>query len=135
MPGTLYLPVGETFRARAHVGQRREGLNKRGGGIVDKEMVEMFLAFTAGMTAIGCSTGIIITFIRRRSKQPLPPVEVTKRLDDVLERLARLENGIDATAVEVERISEAQRFTARVLAERSAAPSLSDRPRGYTTPH
>ncbi len=93
------------------------------------------MVFIAGMTGMGCLTGIIVTFIRRRSKQPLPPVEVTKRLDDVLERLARLENGIDATAVEVERISEAQRFTARVLAERSAAPSLSDRPRGYTTPH
>jgi hypothetical protein len=102
---------------------------------VDKEIVELFMVFIAGMTAIGCFTGIVITFIRRRSKQPLPPLEVTKRLDDVLDRLARLENGIDATAVEVERISEAQRFTARVLAERSAAPSLSDRPRGYTTPH
>lgn len=102
---------------------------------MDKEMVEMFLAFIAGMTAIGCLTGIIITFIRRRSKQPLPPLEVTKRLDDVLERLARLENGIDATAVEVERISEAQRFTARVLAERSVTSALPDRPRGYTTPH
>jgi len=102
---------------------------------VDKEIVELFMVFIAGMTGMGCLTGIIVTFIRRRSKQPLPPVEVTKRLDDVLERLARLENGIDATAVEVERISEAQRFTARVLAERSAAPSLSDRPRGYTTPH
>jgi len=102
---------------------------------VDKEIVELFMVFIAGMTGMGCLTGIIVTFIRRRSKQPLPPVEVTKRLDDVLERLARLENGIDATAVEVERISEAQRFTARVLAERSAAPALSDRPRGYTTPH
>ena len=102
---------------------------------MDKEIVEMFMVFIAGMTGMGCLTGIIVTFIRRRSKQPLPPLEVTKRLDDVLERLARLENGIDATAVEVERISEAQRFTARVLAERSAAPSLSDRPRGYTTPH
>lgn len=102
---------------------------------MDKEMVEMFLTFIAGMTAIGCLTGIIITYLRRRSKQPLPPEEVTRRLDDVLERLARLENGVDSTAVEVERISEAQRFTARVLAERSGAPSLSDRPRGYTTPH
>ena len=102
---------------------------------MDKEIVEMFMVFIAGMTAIGCFTGIVITFIRRRSKQPLPALEVTTRLDDVLGRLGRLENGIDATAVEVERISEAQRFTARVLAERSGAPSLSDRPRGYTTPH
>jgi len=66
---------------------------------VDKEMVEMFLAFTAGMTGMGCLTGVIVTFIRRRTKQPLPPVEVTRRLDEVLERLARLENGVDSTAV------------------------------------
>lgn len=102
---------------------------------MDKEIVEMFMAFTAGMTAIGCVTGIIITFIRRRTKQTLPPLEVTRRLDEVLERLARLENGVETTAVEVERISEAQRFTARVLADRSAAPSLAEKPRGYTTPH
>lgn len=102
---------------------------------MDKEMVEMFLAFTAGMTGMGCLTGVIVTFIRRRTKQPLPPVEVTRRLDEVLERLARLENGVDSTAVEVERISEAQRFTARVLADRSGSASLPDKPRGYTTPH
>jgi len=132
VPSTLYVPVGETRNARTNV--RRE-IEAQPGDTVDKEIVELFMVFIAGMTGMGCLTGIIVTFIRRRSKQPLPPVEVTKRLDDVLERLARLENGIDATAVEVERISEAQRFTARVLAERSAAPALSDRPRGYTTPH
>ena len=33
-------------------------------------------------------------------------------------RLARLEQAIDAVAVEVERIAESQRFTAKVLAER-----------------
>ena len=103
---------------------------------MDKEMVAMFLAFVAGMTGMGCLTGIIVTFIRRRTKQSLPPAEVTSRLDEIADRLARLENGVDATAVEVERISEAQRFTARVLAERSVAPSpLTDRPRGSTTPH
>ncbi len=132
MSGTFGVPVGETCNASTNVGREVEA---QPGDTVDKEIVEMFMVFIAGMTGMGCLTGIIVTFIRRRSKQPLPPVEVTKRLDDVLERLARLENGIDATAVEVERISEAQRFTARVLAERSAAPSLSDRPRGYTTPH
>jgi len=129
------LPVGETCGAQTNVGRRRNALNEREGGIVDRDMVETFLAFIAGMTAMGCCTGIIVMLIRRRTKQPLPPVEVTRRLDEVLERLARLENGVDSTAVEVERISEAQRFTARVLADRSAAQSLPDKPRGYTTPH
>jgi hypothetical protein len=39
-------------------------------------------------------------------------------------------------AVEVERISEAQRFTARVLAERTSGAALSDKSRsGSVTPH
>ena len=36
---------------------------------------------------------------------------------EVLEQLARMEHAIEATAVEVERISEAQRFTTRLLTE------------------
>ncbi|HPV77887.1 MAG TPA: hypothetical protein PLX31_23525, partial [Gemmatimonadaceae bacterium] len=39
------------------------------------------------------------------------------QLDD---RLARMEQAIDSMAIEVERISEGQRFTARLLAERPA---------------
>jgi hypothetical protein len=48
-------------------------------------------------------------------------------------------NAVDSIAVEVERISEAQRFTARVLAERAdAAPStprISGTPERVITPH
>ena len=42
------------------------------------------------------------------------PLEVTARLE-------RMEQAIDSIAVEVERISEGQRFTTKLLAERSAA--------------
>ena len=38
---------------------------------------------------------------------------------DLTQRLSRMEAGIDATAVEVERISEGQRFTTRLLSERA----------------
>ena len=49
---------------------------------------------------------------------------VPRRLDALEERLYRLEQAIDSVAVEVERGSEAQRFTAKLLAERlEAAPS------------
>lgn len=37
---------------------------------------------------------------------------------DLTDRLSRMEAGIDAMAVEVERISEGQRFTTRLLSER-----------------
>jgi hypothetical protein len=39
-------------------------------------------------------------------------------------RLERMEQAIDAIAVEVERISEGQRFTTRLLSERLKEPAL-----------
>ena len=39
------------------------------------------------------------------------------------ERLQRIEQAIDAMAIEIERISEGQRFTTRLLAERANAPA------------
>ena len=41
-------------------------------------------------------------------------------LAKIEERLGRLEAGVDSIAVEVERISEGQRFTTKLLAERTA---------------
>lgn len=40
------------------------------------------------------------------------------------QRIARIEQAVDAIAVEVERISEGQRFTTRLLAERVPAQPL-----------
>ena len=43
-------------------------------------------------------------------------------------RMARIENAIESVAVEVERISEGQRFTSRMLSEGAAVPvSVADR--------
>ena len=50
--------------------------------------------------------------IEGHAQQPRVPSEVSARLE-------RMEQSIDAIAVEIERVSEAQRFTARLLAEQS----------------
>lgn len=47
----------------------------------------------------------------REAKTPRIP-------QDVSDRLGRMEQAIDAMAVEIERISEGQRFTTKLLAER-----------------
>jgi hypothetical protein len=50
------------------------------------------------------------------------PKEAAPRNDDVIApRLDRLEQAVDAIAIEIERISEGQRFVTRVLAERPAS--------------
>ena len=49
------------------------------------------------------------------------PKDTAPRLDDVVvPRLDRLEQAVDAIAIEIERISESQRFVTRVLVERPA---------------
>lgn len=55
--------------------------------------------------------------------------EITARTpalpSDLVARLERIEQGIDAMSTEVERISEGQRFTTKLLSEgRNAAPAL-----------
>jgi hypothetical protein len=51
------------------------------------------------------------------------------------ERLERIEVAVDATAIEVERISEANRFMAKLLSDRVAAVSTASRPERVITPH
>jgi hypothetical protein len=50
-------------------------------------------------------------------------------------RLDRIESAVESTAIEVERISEANRFMAKLLADRAGATSLPSRPERVITPH
>ncbi|MFL5480134.1 MAG: hypothetical protein ACJ79X_14050 [Gemmatimonadaceae bacterium] len=77
------------------------------------------MAGGVGVFAVG---SILLFFLRRRWKRRSSPA-----LRDATEpaRLERLEMGIEAIAIEVERISEGQRFVTRLLAE--AQPALTPR--------
>ena len=50
-----------------------------------------------------------------------------RRLEALEQRLARIENAVETVAVEIERISEGQRFTTRLLKERGQAVSERSR--------
>lgn len=47
--------------------------------------------------------------------------------DQVEERLNQLQQSVDSIAIEVERIAEAQRFSAKLLAERREGAALEQR--------
>ncbi len=53
--------------------------------------------------------------LENESKRPAVPADVSNRLE-------RMEQSIDAIAVEVERISEGQRFTTKLLSESTNTP-------------
>ena len=56
-------------------------------------------------------------------------------INGVEDRLERIEAAVESTAIEVERISEANRFMARLLADRAGAAILPSPPERVTTPH
>jgi hypothetical protein len=58
----------------------------------------------------------------KRSSRPAPPPAV---FTEAAQRLERLESAVDAIAIEVERISEGQRFVTKLLSEAQPAPMLA----------
>jgi hypothetical protein len=71
--------------------------------------------FVGGFSALGLAI-FAGFFLRRRwrRQRPAPRGEIAA---DTSPRLERLEHGMDAIAVEIERISEGQRFVTRLLSE------------------
>lgn len=106
--------------------------------IVPLQLIEESFVFTGIIVGMGCVTGIIMEWMKYRGKNGPAGKEAMNRLDEIAERLARLDTSMDAVSIEVERISEAQRFTSKLLAERGAqspAPIERGRVPGSTTPH
>lgn len=77
-------------------------------------VVPIVMFVTAGVTVI--LTPLTMALARRMDRQV--PKEVP---DHVNARLERMEHAIDAIAEQVERVAEGQRFTTRLLSERTAA--------------
>lgn len=73
--------------------------------------------FTTIVLVIGVP--LVRSYVRRREAQP----PASTLLSD--QRLARMESAIESMAIEIERISEGQRFVTKLLAERErSAPAL-----------
>jgi len=75
------------------------------------------IIFVSSIPIIAIGYPLVRAFARRIEAKPLAPSVPP----DVALRLERMEQAIDAIAVEVERISEGQRFTTKLLAERVPA--------------
>lgn len=93
------------------------------------EMIGLFvpLGFFAMVVAIVVGRPMIkayATRVENESKRPQIPAEVATRLE-------RIEQAVDAIAVEVERISEGQRFTTKLLSETRGGAL----PAGHALPH
>jgi hypothetical protein len=81
--------------------------------------------FVGGFSALGVAA-VLFFFVRRRWKRRA--ARVTAQVGgDSAPRLERLEHGMDAIALEIERISEGQRFVTRLLSESQSPFGQSQR--------
>ena len=79
-----------------------------------------------GLATIISSTIVILYGIRAWSVRGRAKgaAEIPRQVD---QRLKRIEQAVDAIAIEVERISEGQRFTTKLLSDRAGEPQSSRR--------
>jgi hypothetical protein len=80
---------------------------------VPGEMIPIVLFIMSGFTAVGYP--LARAYAKRLERGPMHPTIPS----DVNARLERMEQALDSIAIEVERISEGQRFTTKLLAERN----------------
>jgi hypothetical protein len=125
---TITYPDGKGGMGRIVVGERGITINGQPmtamdfrnavpTGVVD-------IVQTAGATLAICVVGFPLArafgrWLDRRGNAPRIPAEV-------MTRLASIENAVETVAVEVERISEGQRFTTKLLNERANANAARD---------
>ena len=76
------------------------------------------IIFVSSIPIIAIGYPLAKAFAERIARRPYEPSIPS----DVVLRLERMEQSIDAIAIEVERISEGQRFTTKLLADRVPAP-------------
>lgn len=80
------------------------------------------LAGMAMIVTISLGIPMIRIWAKRLEREGLAP----RQPSDISQRLERIENAIETMAVEVERISEGQRFTTKLLAERADGASAGN---------
>ncbi|HEY7895872.1 MAG TPA: hypothetical protein VIC24_13315 [Gemmatimonadaceae bacterium] len=96
-----------------------------------ESMLQDVLTFLFGMGCLYALTRCLIAFFGR--KRPIAPAEDRAALEG---RLARIEQIVEATSIEVERVTESQRFLVNVYAQRPADPASLPKPGvRVTTPH
>ena len=88
-------------------------------GLGSGQVLALSIVFTVcvlGPLAIGFARTLF-----KRASRPAPPPMV---FNEMAQRLERVEGSVDAIALEIERISEGQRFVTKLLSESQPAPML-----------
>jgi Na+-transporting methylmalonyl-CoA/oxaloacetate decarboxylase gamma subunit len=84
---------------------------------MDPDVISFAVVSTVIVALLGVVAVMGVWVVRALKKKSAPP-EISNRLE-IEARFDQIQQAVDAIAVEVERITEAQRFSAKLLAEQS----------------
>lgn len=90
---------------------------------VPERAQEVAFAFLFTIAAIFIGTPLARAFARRMDRRP---VAAAAAAPEVVSRLDRIEQAVEAVALEVERISEGQRYVTKLMSEPRALPSPNE---------
>lgn len=86
-----------------------------GRNAIPPEVTDITMMFFLMIAAIAILRPIMNAFGRRLERKAMPPAALPM---ETAQQIARIEQTVEAMAIEIERISEGQRFAAKLLAER-----------------
>src|SRR5207248_2406343 len=120
------------LQLEADIAQTGQQLSSAPAGLIATTSAPAFYGVLSSNQVMGLSvlsiifvlfplaTGVGRAIFRRSNKPAVPPQVLT----ETAQRLERLESSVDAIAIEIERISEGQRFVTKLLSDGQAAPVL-----------
>lgn len=97
----------------------------QGPDTIPPEAIGIINSFFTTVAVIALGIPLIRAITKRWARPELPPPTTSP---DVIARLERIEQAVETVAIEVERIAESQRFTAKLMAgqqQRVVPPSSS----------
>jgi hypothetical protein len=113
----------------AETGQQLSGVSA--GLLASTSAAPVFAGFSSGQAlalsivftvcVLGPLAAGFARALWKRASRPAAPPQV---FNEAAQRLERLEGAVDAIAIEIERISEGQRFVTKLLSENQPAPML-----------
>jgi len=129
-PRIIEVPDGNGNTMRISIGT--EGISFNGAGTITEGSANR--AIPSGVVDIVQALAVMVVLVvvgsplaRAWARRIDRRTALAPAAGDVSQRLASIEQAVDAVAVEVERISEGQRFTVKLLAEREPVPAVSGR--------
>jgi hypothetical protein len=96
-----------------------------GSPVIPYEVVQIVQSFFMTVVIIALGVPIIRVISRRFLERAPRPAELSP---DIAMRLERIEQAVDSIAIEVERISEGQRYTTKLMSESRGAVGAGERP-------